>query len=219
MRPVAKAHLSCFNRFISRARSFTLASYGKEIKPLFFTSCIIIAFFCFAFYLIWNQFLKKDTRLNTGLKVLRKKISDLQNLSLAVDTQIDRHSSVMNDKIQRLEYLLQKSKEACQQMEKTIELASQLKNKDYLHNTPGSEQTQGAENRASEGRHTESPPLSLTESSSSSAIKGRHLKMVKNKPAQQKQPYFGESPFIKLGFVEPPGTENKKPSIEHPLNT
>ena len=78
---------------------------------MFFTSGIIIAFFCFAFYLIWNQFLRKDTRLNTGLQVLRKKISDLENLSLKVETQVNRQMSLLSERSKKMEILLKQSRE------------------------------------------------------------------------------------------------------------
>ena len=186
----------------------------KEIEPLFFTSFIIIAFFCFAFYLIWNQFLKKDTRLSTGLKVLRKKISDLQTLSLTVETQVDRHNSVMDEKIQRMEYLLQKSKEVCQQMEKTIEVALALKSE----KTPDI-QSQSTKNPLIQPRFK--PALSSKEGlktqPSSSSIKAIHLKMLKEKPVNKPKPLiFGESPFAKLGFVEPQEAKRPNPSINRP---
>ena len=201
---------------------------------MFFTSCIIIAFFCFAFYLIWNQFLKKDTRLSTGLKVLRKKISELQNLSLSVDTQVDRHNSVVNDKIQRMEYLLKKTSQICQRMEHNIKIATALSNKDLspkdLSKDQGpegkaeplnkaelldkTEPVPSAEERESlilkpnfkdkeEARALERPP--------SSTEQVRHLKMVREKPARPKQLYFGESPFVKIGFVESPEKDKKHP--------
>ena len=180
---------------------------GKEISPLFFTSCIIIAFFCFAFYLIWNQFLKKDTRLSTGLKVLRKKISELQNLSVAVESQMDRQSFAMNDKIQRLEYLLQKSQEVCQRMEKAIELASARPNKegDKEVKSPAPQQ---------QHLNNEKPAFSAEKSPNPPPLKAIHLKMLKNKAPKPKQPYFGESPFVKLGFVESVTDKQKNPSLD-----
>ena len=93
---------------------------------MFFTSGIIIAFFCFAFYLIWNQFLKKDTRLSTGLQVLRKKISDLENLSVNVSAQISRQMSAGEEKVQKLEYLLKAGHALCDRLERNIEIARAL---------------------------------------------------------------------------------------------
>ena len=186
---------------------------------MFFTSCIIIAFFCFAFYLIWNQFLKKDTRLSTGLKILRKKISDLQNLSSTVDTQVDRQGALMDEKFQRMEHLLQKSKEVCQQLESRIEIALALKNNDYAEPAgfpkpnPSVEKSKTLEGiKNPKPRFLKETPISKKESIKSSAIKAIHLKMVKDKPAKPKQAYFGESPFVKLGFVEESPSNNKNPS-------
>ena len=93
---------------------------------MFFTSGIIIAFFCFAFYLIWNQFLKKDTRLSTGLQLLRKKINELENLSVNVSAQMDRQMSLARDKVEDLELLLKSAKENCEYLENLIQTAQTL---------------------------------------------------------------------------------------------
>ncbi len=222
---------------------------------MFFTSCIIIAFFCFAFYLIWNQFLKKDTRLSTGLKVLRKKISELQNLSLSVETQVDRHNSVVNDKIQRMEYLLKKTTQLCLRMEHNIKIATALTNKDLTNKDLTNKDLTNKDltnkdltnkdltnkdltnkdltNKGHEGqtdqldktepvseresrilkpnfKNKQAPPDSL-EKSSSPTVQALHLKMVREKPVQPKQLYFGDSPFVKMGFVEPPEKDKKHP--------
>lgn len=166
---------------------------------MFFTSGIIIAFFCFSFYLIWNQFLKKDTRLSTGLQVLRKKITDLENLSLTIEAQVDRHMSIMNERTRRLESLLQTSKTLCEQMESYIKMAHSFEKKNdssYL-----SEKTKGSELP---------PPSSVVETSKKDTIHSKlpssHLKMVKEQPStkRRKELQFGKSPFTDLDFVESP---------------
>ncbi len=94
-----------------------------------FTSGIIIAFFCFAFFLIWDQFLKKDSRLSTGLQVLRKKMSELETLSLKVDDQVHRQMSVFIKKTEKLEWLLKKADTLCKQLEKDLDRGLVLKQK------------------------------------------------------------------------------------------
>lgn len=168
---------------------------------MFFTSGIIIAFFCFSFYLIWNQFLKKDTRLSTGLQVLRKKITDLENLSLTIEAQVDRHMSIMNERTRRLESLLQTSKTLCEQMESYIKIVHSVEKKNdssYL-----SEKTKGSV--------LPPPPSSVVEKSKDedtirSKLPSSHLKMVKEQPSTKKRKklQFGKSPFTDLDFMESP---------------
>ena len=76
---------------------------------LFFTSGLIIVCFCFAFYLIWDQFLKKDSRLSTGLKILRKKTGELEELSIKVENQITKQLCLLKDKTQHFEALVKKA--------------------------------------------------------------------------------------------------------------
>ena len=83
---------------------------------MFFTSCLIIVFFCFAFYLIWDQFLKKDSRLSTGLKVLRKKTGELEGLSVKVDDQIARQLSLLQEKSKHFEVLIKKATQLNEQL-------------------------------------------------------------------------------------------------------
>ena len=173
---------------------------------LFFTSGIIIAFFCFAFYLIWNQFLRKDTRLSTGLQVLRKKISDLENLSLSVEAQVDRQMSVVNERSRRMESLLQKTKDICEHLENNIKIAQALKNshspdskkQKRLEETPPAQKlelnTQIEEYSLKEKKFVHSPSTTSP------------LKMVKERSSLDKQRkfQFGDSPFTDLDFMESP---------------
>ena len=95
---------------------------------MFFTSGIIIVFFCFAFYLIWDQFLKKDSRLSTGLQVLRKKINTLENLSIKVDDQVARQLSLLTEKKQHFESLIKKAQRINEQLDKHLKSASLITN-------------------------------------------------------------------------------------------
>ena len=199
---------------------------------MFFTSGIIIAFFCFAFYLIWNQFLKKDTRLSIGLQVLRKKISDLENLSLAVDAQGERHRSNMKEKSQDLELLLQQGRELCRRLEKNIEITRALQNipppvgketkGPVMEDQPVSSSMappagknpallQGFASSEKEGLSSlgkEGPASSETKQAPDPVLRAVKdtLKTVKEKkPVQEKQKfYFGESPFTNMDFTDSP---------------
>ena len=188
-----------------------------------FTSGIIIAFFCFAFYLIWSQFLKKDTRLSIGLQVLRKKITDLENLSLTVEAQVDRQAALVNEKIHRLEFLLKKAGRLCEQMEENIETAHALQNPDLspperkihkenikkpLKETPPAGKHISNNKNEKENLLGTKQPVSFYPLKSSFS----HLKMVKENPSssseKQKKFRFGESPFTNLDFVESPDKNN-----------
>ena len=84
---------------------------------MFFTSSIIIVFFCFAFYLIWDQFLKKDSRLSTGLHILRKKMQELEHLSLKVDHQVNRQMSVLEERKEEVAFQIQEARRLRNQLE------------------------------------------------------------------------------------------------------
>ena len=95
----------------------TLKSLPQKETPLIFTSGLIIAVFCFAFYLIWDQFLKKDSRLSIGLQVLRKKMNELENLSLHVEDQVTKHMKHIQDKTLQIESAIKQSKFLIKQLE------------------------------------------------------------------------------------------------------
>ena len=90
---------------------------------MLFTSGTIIVFFCFAFYLIWDQFLRKDARLSTGLRILKKKISQLENLSSQVDTQIERQMNLIQETMQRLELMTERARILNECLEKHYRLS------------------------------------------------------------------------------------------------
>ncbi|MDE0118918.1 MAG: hypothetical protein OXM55_02780 [Bdellovibrionales bacterium] len=186
---------------------------------MFFTSGIIIAFFCFAFYLIWNQFLKKDARLSTGLQILRKKLGDLENLSLSVETQVDRSLALTQEKTRKLESLLQRAKGLCDRIEKNIKVINNLNDLDIealavkendkkttkeLKDPSLSETklTEKSQKELSPFIPNEVPPILKRTSSPSS-----HLKMVtgpSSKKDQKKKWEFGESPFKNIEFIDSP---------------
>ena len=181
---------------------------------MFFTSGILIAFFCFAFYLIWNQFLKKDTRLSTGLQVLRRKITDLENLSLTVSAQVDRQLPLVNNKAKELEILLQNARAVCDRLEKNIKAVQALENS----SPAGENQPVGKNVQTSPPIRMEDPalqnPTSFVEAKESPSTKSAsdkpsshspHLKMVKTQSSHKKKKmHFGESPFTNIDFIDSP---------------
>ena len=177
---------------------------------MFFTSGILIAFFCFAFYLIWNQFLKKDTRLSTGLQVLRRKITDLENLSLTVSAQVDRQLALINDKAKELESLLQNARVVCDRLEKNIKAVQALENSPTGENqiVGKNVQTSRMEDPALQdpSSFVEAKESSSTKSSSDkSSSNYPHLKMVKTQSSHKKKKmHFGESPFTDIDFIDSP---------------
>ncbi|MYE07395.1 MAG: hypothetical protein F4X95_01400 [Oligoflexia bacterium] len=185
---------------------------------MFFTSGLIIAFFCFAFYLIWNQFLKKDARLSTGLQVLRKKIGDLENLSLSVESQVDHSLSLVQEKTQKLESLLQTAKQLCDRIEKNIKVIETLKDSDleelavkanYKKLSTELRDPSLSETKLTNPKEATSPfqlkePLPPLKRSSSPSS---HLKMVTKSSSQnppKKRLEFGESPFKNIEFIDSP---------------
>ena len=98
---------------------------------MFFTSGIIIAFFCLAFYLIWDQFLKKDSRLSTGLQVLRKKMHKLDTLSIQVNEQVNKQLSALKEQSKQFQELMKEAQALCERLEKTIHIAKNLNSKDH----------------------------------------------------------------------------------------
>lgn len=142
-------------------------------------------FFCFSFYLIWNQFLRKDTRLSIGLNILRKKINELENLSINVEAQVDNNMSEISKKNNQLQALLQKTEIICLNLENNIKKAEALQELNLRNNnTINPDLT----------LKTDLPvePQSVTKKAPS-----HYLKMVKNNTsAENKKKFeFGKSPF------------------------
>ncbi len=167
---------------------------------MFFTSCIIIAFFCFAFYLIWHQFLKKDTRLSTGLQVLRKKTGDLENLSLTVDTQVDRQIQTLNEKSQNLESLLQHGRELCKRLEKNIEIARAIQDSDDFSSVNPRPQSPPRRPPVTAVVEEGKPPAGKKNQLLLCEEKKTSLKTVK----EEREFRFGESPFTNMDFTDSP---------------
>jgi len=109
---------------------------------LFFTSGVIIVFFCFAFYLIWDQFLKKDSRLSTGLHILRKKMQELEHLSLKVDHQISRQLSILAERKEEVAFQIREARQLHDQLEDTLKKLQPARKKTLLEKTSLTVQTE-----------------------------------------------------------------------------
>lgn len=109
---------------------------------MFFTSGIIIVFFCFAFYLIWDQFLKKDSRLSTGLHILRKKMQELEHLSLKADHQISRQMSMLAERKEELDFQIQEARRLHDQLEDTLKKLQPVKEKALSEKTASTVKTE-----------------------------------------------------------------------------
>ena len=163
---------------------------------MIFTSGLIIAVFCFAFYLIWDQFLKKDSRLSIGLQVLRKKMNELENLSLNVEDQVTKHMKQLQDKTLQIENALKQSKALIKQMKylnHEIEEASK---------TPENLHTRWNKSHKAANKPTGNPPpqndkkhLKTLEEEPSPFLKSR--KTIKQKSAL----LFSQSPFQQMDFT------------------
>ena len=171
---------------------------------MFFTSGILIAFFCFAFYLIWNQFLKKDTRLSTGLQLLRKKINELENLSVTVSSQMERQMSLARDKVEDLELLLKSAKENSEHLEKLIQTAQTLGGQAPLQSREQAplqsrEQAPLQSREQAPLQSREQSPLQSREQALSQMEEPRPVPKPKTplqpKPQKEQSLQFGESPF------------------------
>ena len=163
---------------------------------MFFTSGIIIVFFCFSFYLIWNQFLRKESRLTSSLHVLRKKITDLENLSLTVDAQLDRQMPKVNEKIHKLETLLKATQKTCKDLDKKLALYHQEPQK----KTTTTFSTTMDANIGSPPK----PHLQIKHNLSPKKNTNQFLKATKPAPKKISKFEFGESPFRNIDFSDSP---------------
>ena len=139
--------------------------------------------------MIWTQFLKKDTRLSTGLQVLRKKITDLENLSLTVEAQVDRQVSVVNEKTRKLELLIKTSKALCERLES---VQSPPKSPEAQRVIPSQKKLAQAEEL-----------LNLKEQLKKQ-VRPVRLRMVEEVKNKQHKFEFGKSPFSNVDFTDTP---------------
>ncbi len=151
---------------------------------MLFTSGLIIVFFCFAFYLIWDQFLKKDSRLSTGLKILRKKTGELEELSIKVENQVTKQLSLLKDKTQHFESLVKKARQINE------ELRQHMESKAFTSPPP-----KASEKASSPLKPHFSPRQKLTWLE---VVKGSPASRGENTKEDDKVIQFGRSPFTDL---------------------
>ena len=87
---------------------------------MFFITGFLILSFCFIFYIIWNQFLKKDTRLSVGLNILQKKMTLLEDFSQKTDHQLRKGIDLLDKKNRELEKIVSEARFCIFKMEKLI---------------------------------------------------------------------------------------------------
>lgn len=139
---------------------------------LFITSLLIFSF-CFVFFVIWNQFLRKDTRLSIGLKILQKKMDVLEDFSEKADIQLRKGVELLDKKNRELERIVNEARFCIFKMEKLI---------------TGIENKKPVKMSLVQDKNEESAPLKK--------------KKKPSVPLVSKKFNFGESPFTHLNFVE-----------------
>ena len=162
---------------------------------LFITGFLILSF-CFIFYIIWSQFLRKDTRLSMGLKILQKKMSMLEDFSQKTDLQLRKGIDLLDKKNRELEKIVNEARFCIFKMEKLI---------------------LGFETSAGKKPPVPSAPkkksISLVEKKEASQkgqpSKEKSLALIEKGKTEKNKFQFGESPFASLQFIESPKKEKK----------
>ena len=160
---------------------------------LFITGFLILSF-CFIFYIIWNQFLRKDTRLSMGLKILQKKMALLDDFSQKTDLQLRKGIDLLDKKNRELEKIVSEARFCIFKMEKLI-LGFETESNKKTTSQPKKKPISLVEKKEIPVKNTEKQPLTLIENT---------------KPEKTKF-QFGESPFASLQFIESPKKEKKNP--------
>ena len=164
---------------------------------MLFITTLFICSFCFVVYLIWSQFLKKDTSLHVGLKVLHKKMSLLEDFSHKTDQQLRAGIELLDQKNKDLEKIVKEARFCIFKMEKLIHNFDSIKKED----SPDEEKKK----------------IALVQNKTDAPIKKSNLSLIEkeNESSQSQKKIskfqFGESPFANLNFVEK-STSRKKDS-------
>ena len=85
-----------------------------------FVTGLFVLSFCFVFYVIWHQFLRKDARLSVGIKVLQKKMNMLETLSHQTDVQLNKGITLLDKKNKDLEKIVSEARFCIFKMEKLL---------------------------------------------------------------------------------------------------
>ena len=158
-----------------------------------FVTGLFIFSFCFVFYIIWHQFLRKDARLSVGLKVLQKKMNMIENFSKQTDMQLIKGIELLDKKNKDLEKIVSEARFCIFKMEKLIS-SFEEKNHSIFNKKP-------VENQNPVEKQNE---IQRQQEKTSS-----RLSLVEEKTSSKKSKFdFGESPFSDLNFVS--GDKNQK---------
>ena len=152
-----------------------------------FVTGLFIFSFCFVFYIIWHQFLRKDAHLSVGLKVLQKKMNMIEKFSKQTDLQLIKGIELLDKKNKDLEKIVSEARFCIFKMEKLIS-SFEEKNNHVIDKKPLEKQNEEQQNKTPS-----------------------RLSLVQEQPSQPQQKSkfnFGESPFSHLNFVS--GDKNQK---------
>ena len=187
---------------------------------MLFTTSLLIFSFCFVFYIIWNQFLRKDTRLSIGLQVLQKKMDLLENFSEKSDIQLRKGIELLDKKNKELEKIVKEARFCIFKLEK-LTMSIEKENADFKKREKYSLPITLAEDhrfeahRANKDKTLESkleklPTVNRFQAQSLAGGQKENLKQQGN----IKKFDFGESPFGRLHFssTDEGAKKKKKPS-------
>ena len=183
---------------------------------LFFTT-LLIGSFCFVFYLVWNQFLRKDARLSIGLKILQKKMDVLENFSEKIDLQLSKGVELLDKKNRELEKIIGEARFCIFKMEK-LTSGMEKTNMEKTNNTPKAAREAASKLNPKKTYKLDPPregPLPSKENRISlvkDEQKNKKLKSQIDSKEHLRDFDFGESPFSHLNFVE--WDEKNDPSPE-----
>ena len=166
-----------------------------------FVTGLFIFSFCFIFYIIWHQFLRKDAHLSVGLKVLQKKMNMIENFSKQTDLQLIKGIELLDKKNKDLEKIVSEARFCIFKMEKLIssfEEKNSIFDKKYL------------DKQNSVEKQNDIQLKSDNTSSRLSLVQEKSLQQQQSKPPQQSKFDFGESPFSHLSFVSKENNQKTK---------
>lgn len=156
---------------------------------------LAIGVFCFVFYLIWSQFLKKETRLSVSLKVLHKKLDLADNFLNEMDSKVQRSASLIDKKHKELEKIVSEARFCIFKIEKMITSMNSTVDK----KSNALETLQNKEQSIEPVQQYEKELISETQEEVS-------------EPDTNQGFQFGDSPFSDVNFIET--ATKKKPPLD-----
>ena len=163
-----------------------------------FVTGLFVLSFCFVFYVIWHQFLRKDARLSVGIKVLQKKMNMLETLSHQTDVQLNKGITLLDKKNKDLEKIVSEARFCIFKMEKLLSGFEEKNSQFFKKNQNPSSQkislvsdSEKNSQKESEKNFQHASDLQQTSEKNSSGIK--KIALVKKVKFN-----FGESPFSRI---------------------